>query len=328
MKFESMAADLRAWLEDSIGRGCSHESLVQSMRAAGYQPKFARQAADLAFARFGGAAGGDPEVAVADAETVQPKPAAATDSAATASAESGATASAGSGAATVAEAEAMPTSSTEILAASPNVIGTSDREVRILFALNAPRVVLFGGLLSPEECDEMVRLARPKLTRSTVVNASTGAYDVHEARTSRGTYFERGENDLVSRIEARIAELTSIPLENGEPIQILHYLPGAEYKPHFDYFDPKLPGNERVLAQGGQRIATVVMYLNDVESGGSTVFPEIGLDVLPHKGNAVFFAYSSERGELDSRTLHGGSPVTSGEKWIATKWIRVGAYKR
>jgi prolyl 4-hydroxylase len=161
-----------------------------------------------------------------------------------------------------------------------------------------------------------------------VVNAATGAYDVHEARTSSGTHFERGENALVRRIEARIAELTSLPVEHGEPIQILHYMPGAEYKPHYDYFDPKLPGNEKVLSMGGQRIATLVMYLNDVESGGSTVFPEIGLDVLPHKGNAVFFAYSSERGELDSRTLHGGSPVTSGEKWIATKWIRLGPYRQ
>ena len=174
----------------------------------------------------------------------------------------------------------------------------------------------------------MVRLAKPKLTRSTVVNAATGAYDVHEARTSRGAHFERGENELVRRIEARIADLTSLPIENGEPIQILHYMPGAEYKPHFDYFDPKLAGNEKVLAMGGQRIATLIMYLNDVESGGSTIFPDIGLDVLPHKGNAVFFAYSSERGELDARTLHGGSPVASGEKWIATKWIRLGPYRQ
>jgi prolyl 4-hydroxylase len=324
MKFESMAADLRSWLQDSIGRGCSRESLVQSMRAAGYQPKFARAAADLAFERFGGGAAADSEVAVAEVAAaepearVEPKPAAAT----TANGPENHSTEVVDGTA------ATPSSSSEILAASPNIIATSDREVRILMALNAPRVVLFGGLLSADECDEMVRLSRPKLTRSTVVNASTGAYDVHEARTSRGTYFERGENELIRRIEARIADMTSIPLENGEPIQILHYLPGAEYKPHFDYFDPKQPGNERVLAQGGQRIATVIMYLNDVESGGSTVFPDIGLDVLPHKGNAVFFAYSSERGELDSRTLHGGSPVTSGEKWIATKWIRVGAYKR
>src|SRR5262245_19539667 len=314
MKFESIAADLRSWLQESIERGCSRDSLVEAMRTAGYQPKFTRDAVEVAFARLTPEANDDPGATVVATETaIQP----AVQSAAKQVA-----------AATPSEPneEEVPSSSSEILAASPNTIGTSDRGVRILFALNAPRVVLFGGLLSDEECDEMVRLATPKLTRSTVVNAATGAYDVHEARTSRGAHFERGENDLVRRLEARIADLTSIPVENGEPIQILHYLPGAEYKPHFDYFDPKLSGNEKVLSMGGQRIATLIMYLNDVESGGSTIFPEIGLDVLPHKGNAVFFAYSSERGELDSRTLHGGSPVAGGEKWIATKWIRVGAY--
>jgi prolyl 4-hydroxylase len=214
----------------------------------------------------------------------------------------------------------------EIIAESGNAIETSDRKVNILFALNAPRVVLFDGLLSDEECEEMVRLSRAKLQRSTVVNAATGEYDVHPDRTSSGTHFQRGENPLIRRIERRISELVACPVEHGEPIQILHYLPGAEYKPHFDYFDPSLPGNEKVLAMGGQRVATLVMYLNDVDAGGSTVFPDIGLDVLPRKGNAVFFAYATEDGQLDRRTLHGGSPVGKGEKWIATKWLRQGPY--
>jgi prolyl 4-hydroxylase len=306
MKFESLAADLQAWLQESIGRGCARDAIVQSMRAAGYRPKFARQAVDLAFARFAPDADAEPNGAAA---------------AATAASATGAAADAAD------SAESLPVNSHEILAVSPNAIETSDRVVHILMALNAPRIVLFGNLLAPEECDALIEMARPRLQRSTVVNAETGAYDVHEARTSRGTYFERGENELVARIERRIAELIERPVEHGEPIQILHYLPGAEYKPHYDYFDPKLPGNERVLAMGGQRIATLVMYLNDVTAGGSTVFPQVGLDVLPRKGNAVFFAYSSERGELDARTLHGGSPVAEGEKWIATKWIRVGPYR-
>lgn len=306
MKFESLAADLRAWLQESIGRGCAREALVQSMRAAGYQPKFARQAVDLAFAKF--APDADEPAGASAAAVATP----ATDAGPDTGADT---------------ADALPADAHEILATSPNTIETSDRAVHILMALNAPRIVLFGNLLAPEECDALIEMARPKLQRSTVVNATTGEYDVHEARTSRGTYFERGENELIRRIETRIAELLERPVEHGEPIQILHYLPGAEYKPHYDYFDPKLPGNERVLAMGGQRIATLIMYLNDVQAGGSTVFPDVGLDVLPRKGNAVFFAYSSERGELDARTLHGGSPVAEGEKWIATKWIRVGPYR-
>jgi prolyl 4-hydroxylase len=208
----------------------------------------------------------------------------------------------------------------------PNSLDTPDRTVEMLFVIESPRVVLFGNLLSDEECDLLVSLSRDKLQRSSVVNASTGAYDIHPHRTSSGTYFKRGENELLQRIERRISELVDWPVEHGEPIQVLHYEPGGEYKPHYDYFDPAHPGNQEVLAQGGQRIATLIMYLNNVSRGGSTVFPEIGLDVLPRKGHAVYFAYCDDAGTLDVRTLHGGSPVGSGEKWIATKWFRQQPY--
>lgn len=203
---------------------------------------------------------------------------------------------------------------------------TADRDVHILFTLNAPRIVLFGNLLSDAECDSLICQARDRLQPSTVVNAASGSYDRHEARTSYGASFRRGENELIQRIEQRISTLLSIPVSRGEPIQVLNYAPGAEYKPHFDFFDPKDPGNDRILHMGGQRFATLVMYLNDVEAGGSTVFPEIGLDVLPRKGNAIFFSYANPAGDLDKLSLHGGSPVAAGEKWIATKWLRLGEY--
>ncbi|NQD37168.1 2-oxoglutarate-dependent dioxygenase [Permianibacter sp. IMCC34836] len=203
---------------------------------------------------------------------------------------------------------------------------TSDRDIQILFTLNAPRIVLFGSLLAPEECDALIEQSRGRLKPSTVVNGDSGSYDQHEARTSYGASFRRGENPLIQRIEQRIAELLSIPASHGEPIQVLNYAPGAQYKPHFDYFDPKHPGNEKILAMGGQRFASLVIYLNDVAAGGSTVFPEIGLDVLPRKGGALFFSYANPAGDLDPLSLHGGSPVVTGEKWIATKWLRLNEY--
>jgi prolyl 4-hydroxylase len=213
-------------------------------------------------------------------------------------------------------------SSSEILTGGPNDIDAGDRHVHILLALNSPRVLLFANLLSAEECESLIRMSQGKLERSHVVDRQTGRYERHPDRTSEGTYFQLAENELIDRIERRIAGLTDCPVEHGEPIQVLHYNPGAQYKPHFDYFEPSDAGNRKVLSMGGQRVATLIMYLNDVEAGGSTVFPEIGLDVLPRQGNAVFFAYCDREGNLDRRTLHGGSPVAAGEKWIATKWLR------
>ncbi len=303
MKFSSLASELQTWLKQSIEQGCSPDTIERSMRASGYQSDFAQRAVSAAFKQIGSPIS-PPTQAIETPDT--PAITGAQQSMAAAADEQ--------------------LSSSRILASGPNEIEAGDRTVHILMALNAPRVVLFGSLLAAEECEALIELSRGKLERSNVVDRGTGRYQEHPDRTSEGTYFRRAENELIRRIEARIAELTSCPIERGEPIQVLHYKPGTEYKPHFDYFDPADAGNQRVLAMGGQRVGTLIMYLNDVEGGGSTVFPEIGLDVLPRRGNAVFFAYSDDEGRLDSRTLHGGSPVGSGEKWIATKWLRQREY--
>jgi prolyl 4-hydroxylase len=196
--------------------------------------------------------------------------------------------------------------------------------VQVLMVMKQPRVIVFGGLLSDEECDAMVAAAQPRMARSETVVVDTGASEVNEARTSRGMFFDRGENEVCKHIEQRIATLVHWPVVNGEGLQVLHYLPGAEYRPHHDYFDPAKSGTAAITARGGQRVGTVVMYLNTPEKGGGTTFPDVGLEVSPMKGNAVFFSY--ERPHPSTKTLHGGAPVVAGEKWVATKWLREGEF--
>ena len=203
---------------------------------------------------------------------------------------------------------------------APLYLDAGDRRVCVLQAMYNPRVVVFGGLLSDEECEALIEVAKPRLARSLTVATATGGEEVNADRTSNGMFFRRAENDLVQRIEARIARLVKWPQENGEGLQILHYRPGTEYKPHYDYFDPAQPGTPSVLQRGGQRVATLVIYLGEPEKGGGTVFPDVHLEIAPKRGNAVFFSY--ERPHPSTRTLHGGSPVLAGEKWIATKWLR------
>jgi prolyl 4-hydroxylase len=208
-----------------------------------------------------------------------------------------------------------------------NRIELSDRTVYVTARSDRPDVVALDNLLSAEECDILVAASRSKIARSLVVNPETGVGDVSQVRTSSGTYFKPGELEIIPRIEARIAKLTGLPASHGEGLQILNYQVGGEYLPHFDYFPPNDSGSVEHLKHGGQRVATVVMYLNDVESGGETSFPSAGnLRVSPRKGSAVYFAYRNSQGQLDPATLHAGLPVTAGEKWIATKWIRQGRW--
>ncbi|ABF09970.1 prolyl 4-hydroxylase [Cupriavidus metallidurans] len=217
-------------------------------------------------------------------------------------------------------------------AATPTVTGGNafrhkDREMPILFRLDSPRILLLQNLLDDAECDAVVALARDRLQRSPVVNPDTGDENLIDARTSMGAMFQVGEHALLQRIEARIAAVTGWPVEHGEGFQVLNYKPGGEYQPHFDFFNPKRPGEARQLRVGGQRVATMVIYLNSPASGGATAFPRIGLEVAPVKGNAVLFSYGLPDGALDERTLHAGLPVEAGEKWIATKWLREHPYR-
>ena len=107
-----------------------------------------------------------------------------------------------------------------------------------------------------------------------------------------------------------------IPKEHGEGLHILNYKPGQEYKEHLDYFAPTSK------AAKNNRISTLVLYLNDVEEGGTTFFPKLNLTVCPQKGMAVYFEYFYNDSIINELTLHAGAPIVKGEKWIATQWMR------
>ncbi len=190
-----------------------------------------------------------------------------------------------------------------------------------------PRIFLIENFLTASECDYMIQKARPDLKRSTVVSSVANYEETHEGRTSKGMFFEQRPSDYILRnIERRIAQLTMIPEENGEAIQVLTYGRGEEYRPHFDFFDNSTPGGALCYNRGGQRIATLIMYLADTEEGGETIFPKVNVKVKPIKGNALLFYNCTPDGMEDPLSLHGGAPVIKGEKWIATKWLRQGVF--
>ncbi len=204
-------------------------------------------------------------------------------------------------------------------------LDAGDRKVSVLVNLSDPQIVMFADFLSKNECDRLVETARPRMQRSLTTDMKTGHNKLDEVRTSRGMFFQRDENPLVRAIEARIAQLLSWPVENGEHLQVLHYRPGDRYEPHYDYFDPAAEGSAAVLARGGQRIATLLIYLREPERGGETTFPDLGLRFAAKRGCALFFSY--DRPHPSTKTLHGGAPVIAGEKWVATKWLREGAFE-
>jgi len=193
-----------------------------------------------------------------------------------------------------------------------NRIVTEDRVINIIAKVEEPLIVVLGNVLSDEECDELIRLSKDRMQRSKIGSTR----EIDQLRTSSSMFFQEAENDVVVTIEKRLSQIMNIPVEHGEGIQVLNYQIGQEYKAHYDYFkSTKQPVNN-------PRISTLVMYLSDVEHGGETYFPKLGLSVSPQKGMAVYFEYFYENHELNELTLHGGGPVIVGDKWAATQWMR------
>lgn len=178
----------------------------------------------------------------------------------------------------------------------------------------------FENIFTDKECEYLVSLVEPKLTRSYVFDSLTGDSVLNSDRTSKGAFFSNNEDYIVDLLDARLAKICNWPLSRSEKSQFLQYGPGELYVPHYDFFHPDQPGSQHVIENGGNRVATFIVYLDEPEEGGCTFFPDLDIRVKPKKGCGLFFSYN--RPSIDTKTLHSGEPVIKGKKTIMTKWFR------
>ena len=178
---------------------------------------------------------------------------------------------------------------------------------------NAPRIERLPGFLSADECRYLADIALPLLSPAVVVDPCSGRQMLDPVRTatSAGFPFVR-EDPVLHAINRRIAAATATTYEQGEPAQVLSYLPGQEYKLHSD----ALPSGDN------QRIATFLVTLSEGFTGGATSFPRLGLELTGKAGDALFFANTDGHGRPDAAMWHAGLPVTQGRKLLLSKWIR------
>lgn len=186
-----------------------------------------------------------------------------------------------------------------------------------------PRVRAYEGVAGPAVCDWIVARARDRL-RPAMIYDEAGAAAVHAARSNSATEFGLADIDLVVlAVRERLAAIADLPVMNLDAPQVLHYAVGQSFAPHVDFFDPAIRGQAVEMAASGQRVATVLLYLNDEGlEGGETDFPLLGLRHRGRRGDALMFMNVEASGQPDRRTLHAGLPPTRGEKWLLSQWIR------
>jgi SAM-dependent methyltransferase len=181
-----------------------------------------------------------------------------------------------------------------------------------------PPVFLIDKFLSEAECDAFIEEARPLLRRSrTAVGRDS---EPSTGRTSDSCHLSKARGPS-PRLLQKISLLTGKPAEHMELPQVTRYRDGQRYVEHFDAVDPQTEEGRRFCANGGQRIATVLVYLNSVSGGGRTVFSRLGLQIEPERGSALVFFPGFTNGELDTDALHCAMPAIE-TKWVTQVWIR------
>ena len=186
----------------------------------------------------------------------------------------------------------------------------------------APRIAVAEKFLPAPVCDWLIERARPQTRRARVFDVERGVQMHHEVRSNSDAFLTVAKMDMVTvAARARVAALAGLPLAGLEDSAILHYSIGEEYKPHHDFLDPT-PAMMQEIASAGQRVATVLIYLNEGYEGGETDFPLARKRYKGRKGDALLFWNVTPSGQSDGLTLHAGLPPTRGEKWLFSQWIR------
>ena len=184
-----------------------------------------------------------------------------------------------------------------------------------------PIIYVVDDFISEDECQEFINCSKDKLQPATVVGLKEELK--LKDRTNEFAWLEHHAKESIHEVSKRLSILVQMPIRNAEMFQVVHYESGTEYKPHFDSFDQSTELGKKYWEPGGQRMITALIYLNDVEDGGATYFPELNISINPKKGNVLVFHNTiSETTNINPRSLHAGMPVTSGEKWAANLWFR------
>ncbi|XP_038831286.1 prolyl 4-hydroxylase subunit alpha-1-like isoform X1 [Salvelinus fontinalis] len=183
-----------------------------------------------------------------------------------------------------------------------------------------PRIIRYHDVLSNSEIEKVKELAKPRLRRATISNPITGVLETAHYRISKSAWLTAYEDPVVDKINQRIEDITGLNVKTAEELQVANYGVGGQYEPHFDFGRKDEPDAFKELGTGN-RIATWLIYMSDVPSGGATVFTDVGAAVWPKKGSAVFWYNLFASGEGDYSTRHAACPVLVGNKWVSNKWI-------
>lgn len=185
----------------------------------------------------------------------------------------------------------------------------------------------FHQVLTKEECQLLIDVAKTKLQKLTVVGSNEGNYRNGDGTWIYDDVISSDNINITEKIQNVVSKHTQISVENQEKIHIVRYDVGGEYKEHHDFFHANQVDYVKHTSKGGQRLYSCLFYLNESFTGGETKFVKKNIIVKPSTGKMLLWSNMKDDGMiLDYDSLHAGLPVISGEKWIAIVWVRQSAF--
>ena len=185
-----------------------------------------------------------------------------------------------------------------------------------------PTIDSFKGLIPVEICHHLIGISAPGLQKASIFNAETGAPEADPQKDCMQRIFIPVEMDLISHaLSVRMAACAGMPIEHGEYLQVLFYSPGEVFVPHLDGFEGT-PETNSDLMRGGQRVRSVLLYLNDDYEGGETHFCVMNEKIKGSEGEAIVIHNTLEDGTLDDQSVYEAFPTTDGGKWTASLYLR------
>jgi len=176
------------------------------------------------------------------------------------------------------------------------------------------------NFLTREECKYIIKISRKRFVRSKVV--VDGKPNVVDGRTSYSAFLDSLNDTKLLKIRIRAAQLLKHPLTHIEELQVVSYEKGQQYQIHHDAFTNKSISEKGKIEKNGQRVYTVLVYLNDDFFGGSTFFPSLEYKIQPKEGKALVFRNVTKLRRIIKAANHCGLPVTKGRKYALNIWIR------
>lgn len=182
--------------------------------------------------------------------------------------------------------------------------------------------IILNNLMTPDECDHIIRIANKSGFQESLVGSSQSLRD--KSRVSKTCWLPKQSDPVIKRLYEEIQNIISVPMDQYEDLQVVRYEKNNFFRHHYD--QELMPNSRADLERFGHpRYCTILVYMSDPDTydGGETEFPNLDLVIKEKKGTAVLFYNLNARGDrVHPFSLHGGSRIKKGIKYICNIWVR------